>query len=89
MIAKTLARTLLPIRRSLSEAEAAIYISVSASFFRQLVSGGRMPRPRLAGRRRLWDVDEIDAAFRDRPREGVDGLPVPESSTENSWTDFE
>jgi excisionase family DNA binding protein len=89
MIAKTLARTQLPIRRGLSEIEAATYISVSPTFFRQLVRDGRMPRPRLAGRRRLWDIDELDAAFRDLPREGVDGQPAPESSDDSTWADFE
>lgn len=89
MIAKTLARTQLSIRRGLSEVEAATYISVSPSFFRRLVGDGRMPRPRLAGSRRIWDIDEIDAAFRDLPREGEDGRPVQEVVIGNSWSDYE
>ncbi|MFN3746471.1 MAG: helix-turn-helix transcriptional regulator [Hyphomicrobiaceae bacterium] len=78
----------LPVRRGLSEVEAATYISVSPSFFRRLVVDGRMPRPRLAGSRRIWDIEELDAAFRDLPREGEDGQPVKEV-TENSWSDYE
>ena len=88
MVGKACLSTRLVIRRGLSEVEAATYISVSPSFFRRLVGVGRMPRPRLAGSRRIWDVEELDAAFRDLPREGEDGQPMQEV-TENSWSDFE
>jgi excisionase family DNA binding protein len=74
----------LPALRGLAEAEAAAYLSLSASFFRKMVEHGSMPRPRLAGARRVWDVDELDAAFRALPREGGE-----EGETENSWADFE
>lgn len=60
----------LPVRRGLGEAEAAIYIGLSASKFAQLVKDGRMPRPRLIDSRRIWDIDDIDAAFRALPIEG-------------------
>jgi excisionase family DNA binding protein len=79
----------MPLRRGLSEAEAATYLSVSPSFFRRLVAEGLMPRPRLAGSRRIWDIDELDVAFRDLPREGEDRKPVQEGSTRDSWSDFE
>ena len=88
MVGKAYLSTRLSVRRGLSEIEAATYISVSPSFFRRLVGDGRMPRPRLAGSRRIWDIDEIDAAFRDLPREGLDGQPVQELS-KNSWSDYE
>ena len=29
-----------------------------------------MPRPRVVGARRIWDVDELDPAFKALPREG-------------------
>jgi hypothetical protein len=61
-----------PLRRGLSEAEAAIYVSLSPSKFRDLVNKGEMPRPRLIGTRRIWDVTELDAAFLDMPHEGGD-----------------
>ena len=79
----------MPIRRGLSEAEASTYISVSPSLFRRLVADGIMPRPRLAGRRRIWDIDELDVAFHALPREGEDGQPVPDPSEQNSWSDYE
>lgn len=65
----------LPVRRGLSEAEAAIYLSLSPSFFRRLVDQGVMPRPRIIGGRRVWDIEELDLAFQALPREGgEDGL---------------
>jgi excisionase family DNA binding protein len=88
MAGKTTLSARLPIRRGLSEVEAATYISVSPSFFRRLVADGVMPRPRLAGRRRIWDVDELDAAFGDLPREGDDDQPAPEVSIQDSWSDY-
>lgn len=48
-----------------------------------------MPRPRLAGRRRIWDVDELDQAFRELPREGGDEAPIFVTEDDDSWSDFE
>ena len=62
----------LPVRRGLDESEAAVYLSFSPTFFRKLMAEGRMPRPRLAGGRRVWDVEELDLAFKALPREGGD-----------------
>ncbi|MGQ4273445.1 hypothetical protein [Terrihabitans sp. B22-R8] len=39
-----------------------------------------MPRPRLLNGRRVWDVDDLDAAFKALPIEGED----PEMDT---WAD--
>ena len=72
----------LTVRRGLDEAEAAVYLSLSPSMFRQLVAQDVMPRPRLVGRRRIWDVVELDRAFVALPREGGDGQA-------SSWDDFE
>jgi excisionase family DNA binding protein len=60
-------------RRGLAEGEAALYIGLSASKFRELVTQGVMPRPRLIGRRRVWDIDDLDAAFKSLPIEGNPG----------------
>ena len=60
----------LPVRRGLDEAEAAVYLSISPSFFRSAVERGEMPRPRILGARRIWDVDDLDAAFKALPKEG-------------------
>ena len=72
MTTKAVLAERLPIRRGLGEAEAATYISLSPSFFRSLVREGKMPKPKVVGSRRIWDIDELDAAFRDLPREGGD-----------------
>ena len=65
------------------EAEAALYLSLSTSFFRTLVQQGVMPRPRLIGRRRVWDVVEIDVAFEAIPHEDE----VEKGS--GTWADYE
>jgi len=51
--AKAIIAARLPVRRGLGEEEAAVYLSLSPSFFRQLVERGEMPRPRLLGARRI------------------------------------
>jgi hypothetical protein len=78
----------LPIRRGLDESESAVYLSLSPSFFRKLVTNGRMPRPRLIGERRIWDVEELDLAFKALPREGGEDRPIFHSGGD-SWADFE
>jgi hypothetical protein len=73
----------LTVRRGLDEAEAAVYLSLSPTMFRQLVAQAIMPRPRLVGRRRVWDVEELDRAFLALPREGGEMGEVEA----NSWAD--
>ena len=77
------------IRRGLDENEAAVYLSLSPSFFRKLVTDGRMPRPRLIGVRRIWDVEELDLAFKAQPREGGDAEPIFQSEETDSWADYQ
>ena len=57
------------LRRGLGESEAAMYLSLSPSYFRRLVEAGEMPRPRIVGSRRVWDVDDLDAVFKALPYE--------------------
>ncbi|WP_108459151.1 hypothetical protein [Devosia naphthalenivorans] len=83
-LAKSVVATRLAIRRGLSEAEAAIYIGLGASKFSQLVRDGRMPKPRVIDNRRIWDVDDIDAAFKALPIEGE----ANDSARPNSWDDL-
>ncbi len=78
----------LPVRRGLSEVEAAIYLSLSPSFFRRLVDQKVMPRPRVAGGRRIWDVEELDLAFKALPREGGDEA-IFGGEGGNSWADYQ
>jgi excisionase family DNA binding protein len=87
MRAKAVIAGRLAIRRGLDESEAAVYLSLSPSFFRKLVEDGRMPRPRLADGRRIWDVEELDLAFKALPREGGDADVIFRSEID-SWADF-
>jgi predicted DNA-binding transcriptional regulator AlpA len=43
---------------------------VSATTFDGLVEAGEMPRPRKVGTRKIWDVDELRAAFKSLPKDG-------------------
>ncbi len=79
----------LPIRRGLDENEAAVYLSLSPSFFRKLVTQGKMPRPRLVGERRIWDVEELDLAFKALPREGGETEPIFQSHDVDTWADYQ
>ena len=82
----------LPVRRGLDESEAAVDLSFSPTFFRKLVGEGRMPRPRLADGRRIWDVEELDLAFKALPREGGDDgavfVPDAARAAGNPWDDL-
>ena len=42
-----------------------------------------MPRPRLLNGRRVWDIDEIDAAFKSLPRDGGEADEV----VVDTWAD--
>ena len=80
MYSKAVIGSRLPLRRGLSEPEAALYIGLSSSKFRELVGAGVMPRPHLIGRRRIWDIDDLDAAFKALPVEGEAGT--------DTWADM-
>jgi hypothetical protein len=82
MYSKAAISSRLPLRRGLSEPEAAVYIGVSPSKFRELVGAGVMPRPHLIGRRRVWDIDDLDSAFKALPVE------VDEQCEADTWADI-
>ncbi len=91
MTSKAVIAARLPVRRGLDENEAAIYLSFSPSFFRKLVAEKRMPRPRLAEGRRVWDVEELDLAFKALPREGGEAEVIfvaqEREEVPNPWDD--
>jgi hypothetical protein len=89
MRSKAIIAARLPVRRGLSESEAAIYLSLSPTFFRKLVEQGVMPRPRIAGNRRIWDIEELDLAFKALPREGGEETPFGARGHAGSWADFQ
>lgn len=68
-----------PVVLGVSRVEAAAAVGVCANTFDALVKDGAMPQPiQIAGRRLVWDVDELRASFKALPRRG-EGL--------NSWSD--
>ncbi|MET0530860.1 MAG: hypothetical protein ABW003_21405 [Microvirga sp.] len=71
----------LPVVIGLGRIEAAAAIGVSANTFDIMVRAGQMPRPRIIGKRRIWKVDELSAAFDALPREGGD-------VELDTWADF-
>jgi len=53
----------IPVARGLNREQAAAYIGVSTSTFDKMVADGRMPRPRKANTRTIWDRLALDRAF--------------------------
>lgn len=73
----------LPFVLGLDRLEAAASVGVSATLFDALVDAGVMPQPRVIRRRRIWDVDELRAAFKALPKEG----DAPRRGEAKSWAD--
>jgi len=70
--------------RLIARAAAAAYVNVSPTTFYEMVMGGSMPKPkRLIGRRKAWDVRELDAA--------VDNLPDADNDNNDNdtWDDVD
>jgi predicted DNA-binding transcriptional regulator AlpA len=49
--------------RGLSRVQAAEYIGVGVTKFDEMISDGRMPRPKRIDGRNVWDRIMLDAAF--------------------------
>lgn len=73
----------LPMVFGLDRIEAAAAVGISATLFDTMVLAGTMPQPRVINTRRVWDVDELRAAFKCLPKEG-DG---PRKGEARSWSD--
>jgi predicted DNA-binding transcriptional regulator AlpA len=71
--------------RLIGREASAAYVNVSPTTFDEMVQDGRMPRAkRPGGRRRSWDVRELDAA--------VDQLPNDEDhapTSDETWKDVD
>ena len=57
-------------RRGLRCEEAAAYVGIGRTKFQEMVADGRMPRPRRADGRLVWDVRDLDVAFDALPIDG-------------------
>jgi hypothetical protein len=71
----------LPVVIGYNRFEAAAAVGVSATTFDAMVAAGVMPQPKIYGKRRIWKVDELYAAFDALPREGGESEP-------DTWADF-
>lgn len=71
----------LPQLLGLSHDEAAAYVGISGTSFDKLVHEGKMPLPREVSGRRIWDIDELRAAFKALPHEGE------QAGRMSSWAD--
>jgi hypothetical protein len=87
MVAKATVAARLPVRRGLSEIESAVYLSLSPTKFRAMVDDGRMPQPREADDRLIYDVEELDAAFKALPRRGGEDRVFGKAAG-SSWDDY-
>ncbi|MCM2396216.1 hypothetical protein NBH19_09005 [Rhizobium sp. S95] len=56
--------------RGLNREQAAAYIGVSTSLFDEMTDDGRMPRPKKANARNIWDRFALDKAFTRLPGGG-------------------
>lgn len=81
MSARAAISSRLPVVFGFDEREAAAAVGIGVTLFKKMVEDGRMPRPRLINSRRVWDVDELRAAFKSMPRDGDDD----DDDADNPW----
>lgn len=65
----TRSRSFLP-RRAFRSSEAALYLSISETKFRQLVAKGTIPQPKRIDGIVTWDIQDLDSFYDSIPREG-------------------
>lgn len=53
--------------RGLSREQAARHVGVGSTKFDEMVSDGRMPKPKKIDGRKVWDRIAVEAAFSDLP----------------------
>lgn len=58
--------------RGFSRMEAARYIGIGPTLFDEMVKDGRMPLPRRANSRAIWDKIELDVCFDALPTDAPD-----------------
>lgn len=61
--------------RGLARLQAAAYVGVGASKFDEMVTDGRMPKPKRIDGRVIWDRKRLDEAFDALPDEGAAAGP--------------
>ena len=71
----TRAALLLP--RGLPISDAARYLGIRETKFRELVQRGDLAQPRLIDTKKVWDVRDLDAFF--------EGLPRADDAANDDW----
>jgi hypothetical protein len=71
-------------RRGLSRNESAMYFGIGTSKFDELCRSGLIPKPKLIGGRKVWDVRELDLAFEEFPE---DNASSTKTGSRTSWED--
>ena len=61
-------------RRGLRREEAAAYLGFSARKFDELISDGRMPKPKRVDGVVVWDIHRLDLAWDALPDDGGDTI---------------
>ena len=61
--------------RGLSRGQGAAYVGVGPTLFDEMVSDGRMPQPKRANRKTIWDRLALDEAF----------TALPSDDDDNPW----
>ena len=57
-------------QRAFRSMDAAAYLAISETKFRQLVSSGRIPQPKRIDGVVTWDIRDLDSFYDDLPRDG-------------------
>ena len=65
--------------RGLCRVQAAAYVGVSPTLFDIMVLDGRMPKPKRANSRKVWDRVALDISFEELPSDD------PEDGSPSTW----
>ena len=68
-----------PVVFGLRRAEAAAAVGVSVTYFDRLEERGLMPRPRMLGDVAVYDVADLERAFRALPHKGEESQALEDS----------
>jgi hypothetical protein len=65
--------------RGLNEHDAAGYLALPIADFRTLVEQGKLPKPHVIGKYRIFDIEDLDRALEELPYE----------AELDTWADYE
>jgi hypothetical protein len=71
--------------RGLCREVAAAYVGVGVTLFDRMVADGRMPQPKVANGRNVWDRLALDVAFEGLPERQADGSTKEPVDAYEGW----